>query len=148
VGKGFFYYNKKEKEMMQNKKLLKSVLAFAIIALLAVIMLIAYDKFKPESVKGAKEIVVEVVIPEEDNKEFTLYTDAEYLQQALEEEELIKGTDSEYGLFITEVNGRVANDTNQEWWCITKNGEDVFTGAGETPIVDKDHFEITLTIGY
>ncbi|MDF2942436.1 MAG: hypothetical protein K0S01_1294 [Herbinix sp.] len=134
--------------MRQNKNPFKPMIAFALLAVVIIIMLIAYFNFKPEGIKGSKEIVVEVAIPEQETKEFTLNTDAEFLRQALEEKSLVKGTESDYGLFITEVNGRVVDDTKQEWWCITKDGEDVFTGVDETPIADGDHFEITLTVGY
>lgn len=134
--------------MKQNKNVLKSLIAFGIMAVIVLVMLIAYNQFKPQGEKGSKKIVVEVVIPEEESKEFTLNTDAEFLRQALEEKNLIKGSESEYGLFITEVNGRTVDDTKQEWWCVTKDGEDVFTGVDATPIADGDHYEITLTIGY
>ena len=137
-----------EKEMKQNKNLLKALIALVIVAVIAVVMLVAYNQLKPQTTKGEKEITVEVVIPEEETKEFTLHTDAEYLRQALEAENLVKGTESEYGLFIAEVNGRLANPTNQEWWCVTKSGEEVFTGVDTTPITDGDHYEITLTVGY
>ncbi|HHV11736.1 MAG TPA: DUF4430 domain-containing protein [Clostridiales bacterium] len=111
-------------------------------------MSLVYNQFKPGTSKGSKEIVVEVVIPEEESKEFTLHTDAEFLSQALEEASLVKGSVEDYGLFITEVNGRVADEAKQEWWCITKGGEDVYTGVDLTPIADGDHYEITLTVGY
>jgi hypothetical protein len=146
--KDFFITTKGERNMKQNKNLSKSLITIGLFALAVVIMLVVYFKFKPEGTQGSKEIVVEVAIPEEDTKEFTLHTDAEFLRQALEEEELIYGTESEYGLFLTEVNGRVVDDTKQEWWCITKDGEDVFTGVDEIAIVDGDHYEITLTVGY
>ncbi len=131
-----------------KKNFIKGIIAFGIVALLAIGMLVAYNSLKPETAKGSKEVFVEVVMPDAETKDFTLRTDAEYLRQALEEQDLIKGTEGDYGLFITEVNGYVANDANQEWWCITKDGEDVFTGVDETPIADGDHFEITLTVGY
>jgi hypothetical protein len=134
--------------MKQNKNLSKSIIAIGLFALVIVIMSVVYFQFKPEGTKGSKEIVVEVVIPEEETKEFTLHTDAEFLRQALQEENLIKGTESEFGLFLTEVNGRVVDDTKQEWWCITKDGEDVFTGVDEIAVMDGDHYEITLTVGY
>ncbi len=134
--------------MKQNKNLLKGLLGVVIMALLVVVLWMVYNQFKPQTAEGAKEVVIEVVIPEEENKEFTLNTDAEFLRQALEEENLIKGSESEYGLFITEVNGRAVNEANQEWWCVTKNGEDVFTGVDTTPIMDGDHYELTLTVGY
>jgi Na+-translocating ferredoxin:NAD+ oxidoreductase RnfG subunit len=133
---------------MNKNKYLKPLLAVGALALLVIIMALVYNQLKPETSKGSKEVVVEVITPEEETKQFTLNTDAEYLSQALEEEQLIKGTAGDYGLFITEVNGRVVDDSKQEWWCITKDGEDVFTGVDATPIADGDHYEITLIVGY
>ncbi len=134
--------------MKQNKNLKKSLIAIAAVVLVAIAMALVYNQFKPKPVEGAKEIGIEVVIPEEETKEFTLHTDAEYLRQALEEAELVKGTEKEYGLFISEVNGHVANGTNQEWWCITKGGEQVNNGVDTIAIADGDQYEITLTVGY
>ncbi len=134
--------------MKRNKSLLAPLFAFCIIALLVAVMLLAYYHFKPKAIQGSKEIMVEIIIPDTDTKEFTLHTDVEYLSQALEEENLIKGDTGEYGLYITEVNGRIADNSKQEWWCFTKSGEDVYTGADQTPIADGDHYEITLKTGY
>jgi hypothetical protein len=134
--------------MKQGKNVLKPLLAVAVLALLTVILLVVYDRFKPQTVQGSKEIVVEVVIPDEEDSEFTLHTDAEYLGQALDEEKMIKGNETEYGRFITELNGRTADGTKEEWWCITKDGADVYTGIDQTPIMDGDHYEITLKTGY
>lgn len=134
--------------MKQNKNLLRGLLGVAIMVVIILLLWVVYDHYKPATSVGAKEVTVEVVIPDEDPKEFTLHTDAEYLSEALLEENLIKGTESEYGLFITEVNGRAANDTNQEWWCLTKGGQTVNTGVDATPIADGEHYELTLTVGY
>ena len=134
--------------MKQNKTLWKAFIACAAFAAVILALLLVYGRFKPDTVKGSKEVKIEVVIPEEDTQEFTLHTDALYLRQALEEEDLIKGSESEYGLFITEVNGRVANDTNQEWWCITKEGGQVNNGVDTLIIADGEKYEITLMAGY
>lgn len=134
--------------MGQNKNFLKPLIAIIVLSAVVVIMLTVYYQQKTPASQGAKKIVVEVVIPDEKTKEFTIQTDAENLRQALEEESLIKGNESEYGLFITEVDGRVASDANQEWWCITKGGEAVFDGVDMILINDGDHYEITLTVGY
>nr|WP_325259308.1 hypothetical protein [uncultured Oscillibacter sp.] len=40
-----------------------------------------------------------------------------------------------------------ADKSRQQWWCITKGGERVNTGADAAPIADEDHFEITLETG-
>ena len=133
------------KQITNSKKLL---IAIGALVLAVAAMLLIYLQFMPQGVKGSKEITVEVVIPEEDTQSFTLHTDAEYLRQALEEADLIKGSESEYGLFITEVNGRAVNDANQEWWCITKDSAQVNNGVDSIAIADKDKYELTLTAGY
>ena len=47
-------------------------------------------------------------------------------------------------MFITEVDGETAEDSSQQWWCITKGGSTVNTSADQTPIEDNDAFELTL----
>ena len=79
---------------------------------------------------------------------FTITTDAEYLRGALESINLIAGSESEYGLFVTTVNGVTADDSKQQWWCFTKDGEMLQTGVDSTPIANGEHYEITLTEGY
>jgi len=131
-----------------KKNYLKSIAAVVILAALVVVLGFVYNNFKPKTAEGSKTVTVEVIIPEEETKEITLHTDAEYLRQALDEEKLIEGSESEYGFFITSVNGRVADSAKEEWWCITKDGKDVFTGVDQTPIQDGDNFELTLKVGF
>ncbi len=95
-----------------------------------------------------KTITVLVALPDEEAKEFVIATNADYLRQVLDQEELIEGQDSEFGFFITGVNGRIAQESNQEWWCITKKGEQVFYGVDEIVLEDGDQYELTLTVGY
>ena len=52
------------------------------------------------------------------------------------------------GLFFYTVDVETVDDANQEWWCLTKGGESLMTGADSTPIADGDQFELTLTVGY
>lgn len=129
--------------MKSNKS--KAFLVVGIFVLLAAILLVAYTQLKPEPVKGSKQITVEIIVPDEDSKEVTLRTDAEYLRQALEEVNLIKGDESEYGLMITEVDGRKVDPSKNEWWMITKDGEMTEYGVDTQVIVDGDHFELTLS---
>ena len=49
---------------------------------------------------------------------------------------------------MTTVNGVTVDDSKQQWWCFTQDGEMLMTGVDTTPIADGDHFEITLTEGY
>lgn len=133
---------------METNRKKKVGLLVGIVILLAVVLAAVYMVFGPKPVQGSKTIIFEVINKEAQSESFTIHTDAEYLGEALLAEELVDGETSEYGLFVTKVNGETADEDNQEWWCFTKNGEMVNTGVDQTPILDGDHFEATLTIGY
>ncbi len=120
--------------------------AVLVIAVAAVIGLATF--FQPQTTAGEKTISVQVVMAEEDVRDFTVQTQREFLGDALLDETLIEGEGGEYGLFVTAVDGVTADEANQEWWCLTKGGETVNTGFDQTPIADGDQFEITLTIGW
>lgn len=133
-----------QKKQPLNKKLLAG--AVALIAAVAVLAAV-YFGTRPAASAGEKTIIVTVAAHGEEEA-FTIETDAEYLRGALESIDLIEGSESEYGLFVTTVNGVAADDSKQEWWCFTKGGEEMMTGVDTTPIADGDAFEITLTEGY
>lgn len=133
-----------ENKRPMNKKLLAGVLALVLVvaALIGI-----YFATRPATSATDKTITATVVANGEEEA-FTIHTDEEYLRGALESIDLIAGEESEYGLFVTTVNGITADDANQEWWCFTKGGESLNTGVDSTPIADGDAFEITLTVGY
>ncbi len=131
---------------MKNKKTL--TILIAVVAVLAIAFGVIYIVTKPGTSAGSKTVTIDVVVDGQVEKTFTEKTDAEYLGELLLDRKIAEGSTSDYGLFITTVNGRTADDANQEWWCITKSGEMVMTGADTTPIADGDHFELTLTVGY
>ena len=133
-----------ENKKPMNKKLLAGVLALVLVvaALIGV-----YFATRPATSAADKTITATVVANGEEEA-FTIHTDEEYLRGALESIDLIAGEESEYGLFVTTVNGITADDANQEWWCFTKGSESLNTGVDSTPIADGDAFEITLTVGY
>lgn len=130
---------------MKNKKI-TAIIAVVLVAVIAIGIGI-YAMNKPETKEGSKAITVTVVVDGSEEK-FDIKTDAEYLSGALKEINLIEGTDSEYGMFVTTVNGKLADSAKEEWWCFTKGGEMLMTGVDTTPIADGDAFEITLTVGY
>ncbi len=106
---------------------------------------------RPEPETGAKALHIDIVIDivaDGVTTPLDFRTDALYLRQALEEQITIEGEESAYGLMVKTVNGRTADEAQQEWWCFTKGGEEVFTGVDETPVADGDSFEITLTVGW
>ena len=126
----------------------QTVILGAVLVVLCILAGILYQNFKPETTDGTKEITVTVVHADQSEKEFAYHTDAEYLGEALLAEGLIAGEDGAYGLFVTTVDGETADDSKQQWWCLTKNAETVNTGVDQTPIADGEQYELTLTEGY
>ena len=138
---------------MENQKNARSgsrKILWGVIALIAAaaVLLGIYFAFAPKGSAGEKTITVDVVMLDGSDTETTITTDAEFLRGALEQENMIEGTESDYGLFVTTVNGVTADDSKEQWWCFTKGGESLATGVDSTPIADGDAFEITLTEGY
>ena len=128
-----------------NKKLIFAILAVVIAAAL---MLFLYQTFMPKGTKGDKTITVTVIHGDGSQKEFTCRTEEAYLDKVLVAEGIVEDNPADYGLYILVADGEEADEGSQEWWCITKGGESVNTGASDTPIEDGDHFELTLTTGY
>lgn len=138
---------------MENQKNARSgsrKILWGVIALIAAaaVLLSIYFAFAPKGSAGEKTITVDVVMLDGSETTTTITTGEEYLRGALEQENMIAGDESEYGLFVTTVNGVTADDSKEQWWCFTKGGESLATGVDSTPIADGDAFEITLTEGY
>ncbi len=130
------------------KKSLKIVIALAVLAALIVGALFLYKAYYPEGTQGDKQLVVEVIHADGSTKDFTIDTDSESLRGALEQEDLIEGDNSSYGLYVTTVDGERADESKREWWCFTKDGEMLMTGVDDTMIQDGEHYEITFTAGW
>ncbi len=131
--------------MFKNKKVL-----IALGALVAAVAICAglWFAFAPQGTAGGKEIAITITHGDGTVNEVTLNTDQEFLRGALEDEALIEGVESDWGLFVMTVDGETADDANQEWWSFTQGGEWLMTGVDTTPIADGDAFEISLVVGY
>ena len=135
--------------MTMSKKTKKIIIAAALLLVLVVGALLVWNHFKPVAQVGGKTIAVEVVHKDGSSKDFSIQTDAENLRGALEQQEgLIAGSESEYGLFVETVDGETADSNAQEWWCFTKGGEMLMTGVDDTMIADGEHYEVTFTVGW
>ena len=132
--------------MEKNKK--KILLLSCIFVAVAAILVGAFFILNPGAEEGVKEFTLEVVLADGTSTSHEIETDEEYLGAALLEEGLIAGSTSEYGLFVTTVNGITANDANQEWWCLTIGGEASMYGVDQVPVTDDGHYEFTLTVGW
>ena len=130
--------------MKKSKKTLWIVLA---LVLLIAAMVAAWFLFRPSANAGKKTITVEITHMDGTTNTFEVKTDEEYLGPALENEKLISGTDSEYGLFIDTVDGEYADGEQNQWWTFTVNGEFGDYGADQQPIADKDVYAFSVYEG-
>jgi len=136
---------------MENKKTNKKVIAgLAALALVAAAMVIGYRYLKPGTQAGAKSVQILVVSEDESEKPYQVRTDAEYLQEVMDEAEGLtySGTEGDYGLMIDTVNGETASyEENGAYWAFYVNDEYCNYGIAEQPAADGDEFKIVYTIG-
>lgn len=135
--------------MEKTQKNTKEVF-FSLAALVAVILILlcVYQFTKKEAVEGRKTVTVRVIHKDQSEKSFEVTTEKEYLGEILREEGIVEGEDGPYGMYILSADGEAADEANQEWWCITKGGEQVNTSADRTPVMDGEGYELTLITGY
>ena len=68
---------------------------------------------------------------------FEITTDKETVGEALVEEGLIEGHDTEWGLYVDAVNGIALDwDTDGMYWAFYINGEYAMTGVDSTAVED------------
>lgn len=127
---------------MKNRRVLLGLVALLGVA---AILFAVYSVYSPKPVAGEKALTVEVIHGDGSVRTVALRTQAEYLGEALAEEEgLVSGEEGPYGLYIKTVDGETASDGARTWWCITKEGAEVATSADLTPIADGERYELTL----
>ena len=78
---------------------------------------------------------------------FQINTDATTVGEALLALELIAGSESEYGLYVTTVNGITADwDTEKAYWAFYIDGEYAQTGVDATEIIAGTTYELVKTV--
>ena len=100
------------------------------------------DVISSEIEEASDEITITVAVtfPDGTTKDYEIETDAEFLRGALEDEDLVEGEESQYGLYVHKVDG--VSDEDGYYWAFYKDGEYLMTGVDTTPIADGDKFEI------
>lgn len=125
-----------------NKKL---IVAIAAILALAAVLTGVYFLFREKPVEGSKNITIEVVDSKGASTVYKLKTDAQFLRQAIEETEGLEviGTESDYGLMVSTVNGETADfSVDASYWGFYVNGEYCNYGIDTQPVEDGDAFQI------
>ncbi len=135
---------------MEQKKVSKGKIALALAALVAVVAVLigVYVAFGAKPVAGSKNITIEVVNKAGESTIYELSTDAEYLRQAMDEADGLtyEGTEGEYGLMISTINGEVADfSVDGGYWSFYVNDAYCNYGIDTQPVVDGDAFAIVYT---
>lgn len=126
----------------------KHLIAAALLLALAAALLCVYHYARPAASGGSKRVSVAVTHKDGSEKRFSYRTDAEYLDEVLLSEGLIRGEEGAYGLYVTWVDGEEADyAADGGWWCLTKDGAEWMYGASETAVADGDSYEWTYTVG-
>ncbi len=78
---------------------------------------------------------------------FDIHTDKTTVGEALLELGLIEGSTSDFGLYVTTVNGVTADwDTENAYWAFYINGEYALTGVDSTEITDGATYKMVKTV--
>lgn len=136
---------------MKNKKvqIIAIVVAAILLVALAAGMLIAYLASREGPNPGEKTVTVTVVHKNGDEKEFTCYTEEEYLGPLLVKEGIVEDNQGEFGLYILVADGELADyNVDGGWWAVYQNGTQTMVGADEVALSDGDEIEVVYTVGF
>lgn len=98
--------------------------------------------------EGEKVIYFDVTFSDGSTSSYAIHTDAATVGDALVDEKLIDGDDSQYGLYVTTVDGEVLDwNADHMYWAFYENGEYAMTGVDTTPITDGASYSFVATKG-
>lgn len=130
------------------KKIIAIVLSVVVVAGIGVGLYFHFsDRETPKPVDGEKTVTVNVIAGGQ-TETFTAKTQEVYLRGLLEQMELIEGVESDYGLYVQKVNGIAADESIEQWWRFSLNGEMLQTGVETALFSDGDVLDIELIQGY
>ena len=127
-----------------KNKLFASVLCMVLIVAMALSMTACTNNNTDDANAGQEQAQVveksftfEVVDKDGNTETFAITTDKATVGEALLEEGLIAGEEGQYGLYVTEVNGIVADyDVDQTYWAFYVDGAYASSGVDTTDVVD------------
>lgn len=128
-----------------KNKLFASVLCMVLIVAMALSMTACTNNNASEDANAGQEqaqvaeksFTFEVVDKDGNTETFSITTDKATVGEALLEEGLIAGEDGQYGLYVTEVNGIVADyNVDQTYWAFYVDGAYASSGVDTTDVID------------
>lgn len=122
----------------------KAWIAFGALLVVIALLVGAYFVSKPQAQEGSKTITVEVVHGDQTTRTFTYKTDEQYLGAVLIAEGLVKGENTQYGLYIQQVDGESASDADKTYWALYEGQTMAATGADAVIVTDGGTYKLAL----
>lgn len=127
---------------MKKSLIVKIVGVIALVAAITA-MILFYKSSVPKTTDGAKSITITVSYQDGKTEDYSIKTDAKYLEGAMKDSKLTyKETD---GMVLWINNVRADYNLDGAYWCFYLNGEMCNFGIKEQPVNDGDKFQIVYT---
>lgn len=95
--------------------------------------------------EGANSFPLVIVDKEGNTITVTVNTDAETVGAALQNVGLLEGTQGDYGLYISAVNGiRAVYEEDGSYWAFYINDKYAMTGVDQTPITEGETYTLKV----
>ena len=95
--------------------------------------------------KGATTFPLSITDKDGNTINITVNTDKEVVGEALMELGIVEGTQGQYGLYVTHVNGIPAiYEEDATYWAFYINGEYALTGLDQTPIAEGESYMLKV----
>ncbi len=102
----------------------------------------------PESLETPVNITVTVLHGDGETRTFPIKTDHPTLRGALEQENLVKGEDGLYGLYLHEVDGeRAVFEEDGAYWAVYIGDEQAMTGVDGISLTEGGVYRLVWTKG-
>ena len=132
------------------KKALSFLLCMALIAAMALFATGCSGKKTAETVdgttvyadgdvvgEGAKQFTLVIADKDGNETRLEIHTDKDIVGEALLDNQVVAGEDSQYGMYVKTVNGITADfDTDGVYWAFYIDGEYAMTGVDATEITE------------
>jgi len=129
------------------KRVLSLILCMVLIAAMALFSGCS-GKDEPVADVSTKSFTFIVVDADGNEETFEVTTDADTVGEALLDEGLIAGEESQYGLYVKTVNGLTVDyDRDGAYWSFYVDGEYAMSGADTTEIEDGQTYSFKVEKG-
>lgn len=96
--------------------------------------------------QGETVFTLQIIQKDKTEKVYSVHTDSQTVGQALQENDLIAGTESEYGLMVETVCGETLDyNTDHMYWAFYIDGEYAMTGVDSTPAENGRTYRLEAT---